>query len=308
MAATPVRAAAPPDLEGADEAATQVRADTTVFFAALEPYGNWSTDPRYGPVWHPRDELYRPYTRGRWAFTAWGLTFLSEDVWGWAVHHYGRWYYDAALGWTWVPGAEWAPAWVAWRADEEHVGWAPLPPEATWPDPEDMAGFGFGEIPPDLWSFVRKQDLLLPILAPRILPSSRNEIVAMRTRDITRYGVLQERVANLAWDQRELAIALGRPVLRYDVVDLAGPPDPELRVHRREIGMFRPLLTQTPRQQALESLAERSGSAAPAGLSPLPPPPPWSDPSARVPPPQREAPLADQPPRTKRAPLSPPVS
>jgi len=41
---------------------------------------------------------------------------------------------DAApgLGWVWVPGYEWAPAWVSWRYGDEYVGWAPLPPAAVW--------------------------------------------------------------------------------------------------------------------------------------------------------------------------------
>lgn len=34
--------------------------------------------------------------------------------------------------WVWVPGYEWAPAWVSWRQTNDHVGWAPLPPEARW--------------------------------------------------------------------------------------------------------------------------------------------------------------------------------
>src|SRR3977135_729720 len=36
-------------------------------------------------------------------------------------------------GWVWVPGDQWAPAWVSWRQtdDEDYVGWAPLPPEAS---------------------------------------------------------------------------------------------------------------------------------------------------------------------------------
>ena len=31
---------------------------------------------------------------------------------------------------NWVPGDQWAPAWVAWRYSDDYVGWAPLPPEA----------------------------------------------------------------------------------------------------------------------------------------------------------------------------------
>ena len=30
--------------------------------------------------------------------------------------------------WVWVPGVEWAPAWVTWRVGGGYIGWAPLPP------------------------------------------------------------------------------------------------------------------------------------------------------------------------------------
>ena len=36
------------------------------------------------------------------------------------------------FGWVGVPGNEWAPAWVSWRKSDDYVGWAPLPPEATF--------------------------------------------------------------------------------------------------------------------------------------------------------------------------------
>lgn len=36
---------------------------------------------------------------------------------------------DRHLGWIWVRGEEWAPAWVDWRRGSDYVGWAPLPPD-----------------------------------------------------------------------------------------------------------------------------------------------------------------------------------
>ena len=35
---------------------------------------------------------------------------------------------NQAYGWYWVPGYEWAPAWVAWRNNNDYYGWAPLSP------------------------------------------------------------------------------------------------------------------------------------------------------------------------------------
>ena len=48
--------------------------------------------------------------------------------WGWAPFHYGRWYHDDYYGWAWVPGYEWAPAWVSWRSGGGYYGWAPMSP------------------------------------------------------------------------------------------------------------------------------------------------------------------------------------
>ncbi|MEO8884293.1 MAG: DUF6600 domain-containing protein [Devosia sp.] len=63
---------------------------------------------------------------GRWRR---GWYFASDEPFAWAVYHYGRWYDDGDLGWCWVPGNVWAPAWVSWRDSDDYVGWAPLPPE-----------------------------------------------------------------------------------------------------------------------------------------------------------------------------------
>jgi hypothetical protein len=111
--------------------------ETTVgyFRDDLAPYGDWVQVLVYGWAWRPHnvDPDWRPYTRGRWLNTDYGWTWVADEPWGWAPYHYGRWYSDARNGgWVWVPGRRWAPAWVDWRQGDDYVGWAPLPPEATW--------------------------------------------------------------------------------------------------------------------------------------------------------------------------------
>src|SRR5437773_2233500 len=75
---------------------------------------------------------WRPYTDGHWVYTDVGWTWVSEEPFGWATYHYGRWTRLRNIGWVWVPGDEWAPAWVSWRKNNDYVGWAPLPPEAQF--------------------------------------------------------------------------------------------------------------------------------------------------------------------------------
>ena len=106
------------------------------FYDQLSPFGSWMELPTYGYVWQPaatvRDSRWRPYTVGHWAFTDQGWMWISDEPFGWVAYHYGRWMRTASLGWVWVPGSQWAPAWVAWRFGNDYVGWAPLPPEATF--------------------------------------------------------------------------------------------------------------------------------------------------------------------------------
>lgn len=102
------------------------------FYNTLSPYGNW-IEIEYGVyVWKPRQTRYgwQPYSEGRWVYTNHGWHWDSYEPYGWAVYHYGRWYYDDYYGWVWVPGYEWAPAWVEWRYSDAYIGWAPLPPYA----------------------------------------------------------------------------------------------------------------------------------------------------------------------------------
>ena len=104
------------------------------FYTALDPYGDWDEVEGYGPVFLPReaqrDRKWRPYTDGEWVRSEQGWTWRSNEPHGWATSHYGRWVRHTREGWMWVPGSEWAPAWVSWRKSDSHIGWAPLPPEA----------------------------------------------------------------------------------------------------------------------------------------------------------------------------------
>jgi hypothetical protein len=99
------------------------------FQGGLQPYGDWVVVGSYGSVWRPRVAAgWRPYHYGRWEWTNEGWMWVSDEPWGWAAYHYGRWAFDPYYGWIWVPGYEWAPAWVSWRVSGDVIGWAPLAP------------------------------------------------------------------------------------------------------------------------------------------------------------------------------------
>ena len=125
------------------------------FYDNLAPYGQWVNDPQFGNVFVPyEDPGFRPYTRGHWVMTEYGNTWVSNDPWAWACYHYGRWTYNAYYGWIWIPGYEWAPAWVSWRYGGGYCGWAPLGPGYNMGNPYDC--------PESWWVFVEPRYLYEP--------------------------------------------------------------------------------------------------------------------------------------------------
>ncbi|MFA3783179.1 DUF6600 domain-containing protein [Melioribacteraceae bacterium 4301-Me] len=126
------------------------------FYSTLSPYGEWIQIDANLYAWRPYNirHSWRPYMIGRWCWTVNGWYWDSFEPFGWAVYHYGRWYYDDFYGWIWIPDYQWAPAWVEWRYDDDYIGWAPLPPYATF---RVNLGIHFSIIwhsRPFYWSFV----------------------------------------------------------------------------------------------------------------------------------------------------------
>lgn len=149
--------------------------DAALFQEALAPYGQWLQHNRYGLVWRPSrvEANWRPYTNGRWVLTQDGYVFETDEPWGWATYHYGNWQNTPEYGWIWIPGRTWYPHTVTWRANDEHVGWAPVPPPDTaatdtssWFGDDSGAldygssGYAPASLPPTSWIFTRVNDFL----------------------------------------------------------------------------------------------------------------------------------------------------
>ena len=96
----------------------------------LSQHGRWVDTPEYGRVWIPAgvDAEWQPYSDGRWVYTDWGWSFVSSVPWGPIAFHYGRWGWGLDLGWYWVPGYVWGPAWVSWRFASGFYCWSALGP------------------------------------------------------------------------------------------------------------------------------------------------------------------------------------
>jgi hypothetical protein len=182
----------------AGRAAVQVSLD--FFHENLESYGDWREVGDYGYCWQPRDvdRDWRPYSDGRWVYTDAGWTWDSDEPYSWAVYHYGRWARVDRIGWVWVPGTEWGPAWVSWRRSPRHIGWAPLPPEARF-----TRSVGFGglvdidyDIGPTNYSFVEVRNFGAPRLRTVIVQPRENITIIHQTRNITRITYVNNVVYN----------------------------------------------------------------------------------------------------------------
>ncbi|MBI1853000.1 MAG: hypothetical protein HYR85_21875 [Planctomycetes bacterium] len=180
---------------------TQTRVSISLFEQSLSPFGDWVVAADYGRVWRPTcvPVGFQPYTVGHWVYTDCGWSFVSDAPWGAVVYHYGRWTLDPCFGWVWVPDTVWAPAWVSWRACDDYIGWAPLPP-----GPFVSVSVGFSSfrerIHPRCWSFVRSRDFLAPCAASVVVDSRRNTTFIHETTNITNITIVNQVARNVGPD------------------------------------------------------------------------------------------------------------
>lgn len=193
----------------------------SLFYTKLEPYGDWHETADYGYVWQPREaeqsRTWRPYTDGHWVYTDAGWTWISEESHGWATYHYGRWTRLRNVGWVWVPGDEWAPAWVSWRASNEYVGWAPLPPDAEFDRNVGIKKWAdnYYDIGPEQYAFVTTRELGAPRLERAVLPAEQNVTIVNQTTNVTNITYNNTTVVNEGPSYEEFRSRSQQPIGRY---------------------------------------------------------------------------------------------
>jgi uncharacterized protein DUF6600 len=209
------------------------------FQAPLSPYGEWVVAPGYGQVWRPRVAPgWRPYYYGRWEWTNEGWLWVSDEPYGWAVYHYGRWAHDPYYGWIWVPGYEWAPAWVSWRASGDVVGWAPLAPGLS----VYVSSYPFVDF---YWTFVPTVRFVsVPVYSVAYAPTYTRQwfqrTAPAPARPAPAPGVRPAPAPAPAWGgpaPRFVAERIGRPLTPARIVQA---PSPGARGRPGEIAVFRP--------------------------------------------------------------------
>lgn len=189
--------------------------DYGVFYDQLTPEGHWLNDDDYGYVWQPdvavSTSSWRPYSDGHWVWTDRGWFWYSNEDFGWATYHYGRWVLIDGVGWVWVPGREWAPAWVSWRHtdDDDYIGWAPLPPESSFSVSVGIHSWcdHYYDIGPAAFAFIPIGVFGRPSYRDTYIPWQQNLSFFNRTTNITNitynnnviynYGPQYQRVSQL---------------------------------------------------------------------------------------------------------------
>jgi hypothetical protein len=241
--------------------------DDSYFYDQLSPYGDWVEAPSYGWVWSPRGVAaeWRPYTLGHWVYTDdEGWLWVSDEEWGWAAYHYGRWYANAGR-WFWVPGRDWAPAWVSWRTGGGYIGWAPLPPQATF-----VAEVGLGIaaaaldsfLEPRAYCFVEERHFTEDRIWNRVVPVRQNLTIVNTTVNITNYNVVQRRVVNRSVAVEGVEHALGHAVPRARSIENASVAGPHrAQVQGNEVKVFRPAIAPRPPDRKPTSASVRAQTA-----------------------------------------------
>jgi hypothetical protein len=219
-------------LAPAAQAQVRVSIGFNFFHDRLASSGRWIHHPVWGDVWRPRATLvgadFQPYTNGHWEYTdEYGWYWMSDDAFDDVVYHYGRWVYDPQYRWLWVPGYTWAPAWVAWREGEDYTGWMPLPPDEGF-----MSGTGvsFGvDLGPvginfyrnfygsrvnadDFFVFVGNRHLVDRDYRRFVVPRAQRTVIINRTRTVTKFEVVNNRVVNRGIDVKVVERATGRRI------------------------------------------------------------------------------------------------
>ena len=119
-----------------------------------------------------------------------------------------------------MPGLDWAPAWVAWSANDQYVGWAPLGPNGN----PSVTPTGGG------YHFVARSDLGSTDLRSHVLPAAQAAKVADATEPIENMAEVEHVVVNRG--------------PRIDWIEAAAGPLPRARIQDvAPIGRARPVET-----------------------------------------------------------------
>jgi hypothetical protein len=230
--------------------------DERDFYEPLSPYGHWEYIGSYGRCWVPArvEANWRPYCNGHWERTDAGWYWVSDEPWGWATYHYGRWDFDARFGWYWIPQTMWAPAWVTWHHGGGYVGWSALPPSARI-ERSGVIEVNTRAIPERSYVFVEERRFLEPVRPTTVV---NNTTIINKTVNITNVKVVNNTVINEGPRTQEIEQASGRKLRPVPARDLRRKMEAPVAASHQPRGSERDVEGTT------QKTAPGSGTVAPA--------------------------------------------
>ena len=156
----------------------------------------------------------------------------------------------------WMPGNEWAPAWVSWRGSGDYYGWAPMEPRVT----VDVALSSYNP-PSNYWNFVPRQYIGNPGWHNYNVDASRNVTIISNTTVINNYsGTNRTRYAYAPGpDPNEVRRVSGN---NFAQVQLRAANTPGERVSGSQYTVYQPRVNATV--AARSDAAGRPSTPAPA--------------------------------------------
>ncbi|MEX1140356.1 MAG: DUF6600 domain-containing protein [Bacteroidota bacterium] len=222
------------------------------FYSSLRPYGEWIELESGFYGWRPVRVRsgWRPYMNGRWAWTDHGWYWMSHEPFGWAVFHYGRWYHDEYYGWIWIPDDVWGPAWVEWRSNDDYIGWAPLPPYASFSISIGIRFTTRWYAPSNYWCFVRYGHFTSTRIDGYVVNEGETRRLIRTTRGAVRYEVDRDRIINRGIDRETIERRGNTRIVRTEVTETRNREERMVQDGTRErIEVFRPSRTDLERSE-----------------------------------------------------------
>ncbi len=130
-------------------------------------HGEWMWNSLYGFVWKPYFSRkypgggYQPYVNGSWSAFDNQLFWVPQEPWGWVPYHLGVWLWDKDVGWMWLPGDAFAPAWVTWEFFAGYYMWKPWSLYDWYYGSLSYSRYGYYGSP---WAYYPVDDSILPPL------------------------------------------------------------------------------------------------------------------------------------------------
>lgn len=181
---------------------------------------------------------YTPYANGQWVNTDNGWYFQAPTPYEEITSHYGRWTFTPDMGWVWLPGRVWAPAWVDMRENDDFVAWAPFPP-GTYVS-------GTTVIPPviedDRYVVVQKSNFVEPTIYKYMYLENKNKVMI---KEMSRTGglvVQNNTIVNKGPEVSSIEKAAGKKIETVKIKRVSNPGD--VKYTSSEFSVFTPKFTK----------------------------------------------------------------